>query len=544
MVCSGCCGPHVAAYDSEGTAMIDETANPAYGRRWWTLGALSLSLMAVSLDNMVLNVALPTIQEELRASASQLIWMVDAYIVVFASLLLIMGFLGDRFGRALAMRVGLLVFGGASLAAAYAGSPAQLIVWRGVMGIGSALIATASLSIVTNVFPREERGRAIGVWAGVNALGIGAGPVIGGVMLEHFWWGSVFLLNVPVVLVSLVVGIALLPESRDPLQRPLDLPGFVLSTGTVSALVYGLIEAPDRGWTSPVVLGAFAGTVVLGAAFAWWERRTPHPLVDFGFFRRRRFSAGVTAVGLTSFALFGTLFAFTQFLQFVQGYSPWQAGVRLIPISVGVMLGAGGADRLVKRFGTHRVVAAGLGVLSLLLASYLFWDADITYWVVGFTFFLLAYSMGCVMAPATDAVMGAVPQERAGVATAMNTVSRMVAGALGAAVMGSVIFTIYGNRVAAALAGLPTDVAAAAGDSVGAAAHIASSLPPEQGQALAAAAGAAFVDAIGLASLIGCGIALAGSLLIWRLMPPQHLPADGVAEAGIEPVPAEVILDG
>jgi DHA2 family multidrug resistance protein-like MFS transporter len=501
---------------------IGETG--AYERRWWTLAALSLSVIVIGLDNMVLNVALPTIQAELRASASELIWMVDAYILVFASSLLVMGFLGDRFGRALAMRVGLIIFGGASLAAAYAASPAQLIAWRALMGAGSALIATASLSIVTNVFPREERGKAIGIWAGVNSLGIGAGPVIGGVMLEHFWWGSVFLLNIPVVVLTLAVGIVLLPESRDPERRPLDVPGFLLSTGAVSTLVYALIEAPGRGWTDATVLGCFAAATVLGAGFAWWERRTTHPLVDFGFFRRRRFAAGVAAVSIASFALFGTLFSFTLFLQFVQGYTPLQAGVRLIPISLGVMLGAGGADRLVKRLGTNRLIAGALGVLGVLLASYLLWDREVGYWLVGPTFFVLAYALGSVMAPATDAVMGAVPQARAGLATAMNMVSRMLAGALGAAITGTTLFTIYGSRVSAATAELPADLAAAARDSVGAAAQIATSLPAEQGRALMAAAGSAFIEAIGLASLIGCAIALTGSLLILRFMPPRHLP--------------------
>jgi len=505
--------------------MNPEGAERAYGRRWWTLGALSVSVIVIGLDNMVLNVALPTIQSDLRASASQLIWMVDAYVVVFASSLLVMGYLGDRFGRALAMRVGLVLFGAASLAAACAGSPAQLITWRALMGAGSALIATASLSIVTNVFPQEERGRAIGVWAGVNALGIGAGPVVGGVMLEHFWWGSVFLLNVPVILVTLAVGVVLLPESRDPARRPLDVPGFLLSTGAISTLVYALIEAPDRGWGAAPVLGSFAAAAALGAVFAWWEPRAAHPLVDFGFFRRRRFAAGVAAVSIASFSLFGTLFSLTLFLQLVQGYSPLQAGVRLIPLSLGVMFGAGGADRLTKRFGTNRVVAVGLGLLAALLASYLLWDTGVTYWLVGPTLFVLAYALGSVMAPATDAVMGAVPAARAGLATAMNMVSRMVAGALGAAVTGSTLFTIYGTRVSPAVAGLPPDVAATARDSVGAAAQIAASLPPAQGRELLAAAGSAFIEAIGLASLIGCVIAFVGSLLILRFMPPQPLPA-------------------
>jgi EmrB/QacA subfamily drug resistance transporter len=483
---------------------------------------------------MVLNVALPTLQTELGASASQLIWMVDAYIVVYASLLLVIGFLGDRYGRARAMRIGLAVFGVTSLAAAYAGGPAQLIACRAAMGVGAAFIVTSSLSIVTNVFPRDERGKAIGVWAGLNALGIGAGPVVGGVMLEHFWWGSVFLVNVPVVFATLLVGVRLLPESRDPRRPPLDVPGFVLSTAAVSTLVYSLIEAPDRGWGDPLVLGGFGAALVLGALFAYRELHTGHPLVEFAFFRRPRFAAGVSAAGLASFALFGTVFSLTLFLQFVQHYTPFQTGVRLLPLSVGLMVGAGGADRLAKRFGTNRVIASGLGGIGLLLASYLLWDVDVSYWVVGVTVFVLAYALGSVLAPSTDAVMGAVPQARAGIATAMNVVSRQVTGALGAAVTGSVLFTIYGNKVAAATEVLPIDLASAAQDSVGAAVHIAASLPPEQAEALTRAAGSAFVDAIGLASLIGCAIALLGSLVILRFMPPQHLLEDQEPGSGAD----------
>jgi EmrB/QacA subfamily drug resistance transporter len=424
------------------------------------------------------------------------------------------------------MRAGLIVFGAASLAAAYAGSPVQLIAGRAAMGVGAALIITSSLSIVTNTFPRDERGRAIGVWAGLNALGIGAGPVVGGLMLEHFWWGSVFLLNVPIVLVTLLVGVRLLPESRDPHRPPLDVPGFILSAAAASSLVYSLIEAPERGWGDPVILGGFGVALVLGVLFAYRELHTTHPLVDLAFFRRARFSAGVSAISLASFALFSTVFSFTLFLQFVQQYSPLQTGVRLIPLSIGIMVGAGGADRLAKRFGTNRVIASALGVLGVLLASYLLWDPDVSYWVVGATLFVGAYALGNVIAPATDAVMGAVSQARAGIATAMNTVSRMVAGALGAAVTGSLLFTVYGNKVAAATETLPVDMAAAAQDSVGAAVHIAATLPPEQAEALSRAAGSAFVDAMGLASLVGCAIALLGSLVIARVMPPQHLPED------------------
>jgi len=502
------------------------TQSQKYARRWWTLGVLVLSLIVVGLDNMILNVAIPTLQRELNATASQLIWMIDAYIVVFASLLLVAGSLGDRFGRKRTIQIGLVIFGVSSLAAAYSQNPNQLIAARAIMGASAALLVTASLSIVTNTFPREERGRAIGVWAGIMAVGIALGPVAGGLLLEHFWWGSVFLINLPVATLAFAAGVVLLPESQDPSSPPLDIPGFVLSAGAVSSLVYAVIEAPERGWTDWLVLTCFGAALLLVIGFTVRERQTDHPMLDFEFFRNPRFSSGVLAVSLASFALFGVSFSLTQFLQFVQGYTPLQAGVRMIPLSIGIFLGAGSADRFVKRLGTTRVVATGLVLLGAVLATFIVWNPDTAFWLVGSILFVLAFAMGWVMAPSTDAVMGAVPEEKAGVASAMNSVSRMVAGALGAAVIGSVMYTIYASRVAEAVAGLPPDVADAARNSIGAAAQIAASLPPELGAPLAETASIAFTDAIGLAVLIGAGIALVASVLVAKSMPPRHLPVE------------------
>lgn len=497
-----------------------------YARRWWILAVLVLCVLVIGLDSMILNVAIPTLQSELGATSSQLIWMVDAYIVVFASLLLVAGSLGDRFGRRKAMIAGLLIFGLASLGAAYAATPTQLIVARAVMGAGSAFIATASLSIVTAVFPRDERGRAIGVWAGFNALGIAAGPVIGGLLLEHFWWGSVFLVNLPVVAIALVASVALLAESRDPSVPPLDLPGLALSAVAVSTLVYGLIEASDRGWADPVILVCFGVAAVTGAGFFLHELSTPYPMLQLGFFHNRRFSAGIAATSLTSFALFGVTFSLTQLLQFVQEYTPLQAGLRMLPLSLGILAGAGNADRLVRRFGTARVIAAGLLVLAATLTSIILWTPDTSYWVLGPTLFVLALGMGSVMAPAVDAIMGGVPEAKAGVGSAMNSVTRMVAGAFGAAIIGSVMYTIYGAELADTVAGLPPQVAEPAQNSVGAAMQIASSLPPEAGASLASAAGTAFTDAMGFAVLIGAGVALVGAVVVLRFMPPHHLPVE------------------
>ena len=505
-----------------------------YRRRWWTLGILSMSLLIIGLDNTILNVAIPTLQREFSATATSLQWMVDAYILVFAGLLLTMGSLGDRYGRRRALQVGLLIFGLSSFFAAYAESSAQLIAARALMGIGGALIMPSTLSILTDVFPREERGKAIGIWAGVAGLGIGLGPLTGGLLLEHFWWGSVFLINVPIVGLALVAGLVLVPESRDPHPAPLDVPGAVLSISAVTTLVYSVIEAPVRGLTDGLVIMGFVGGAVLAAAFVYREIRTDYPMLNFEFFKNPRFSAGAGAIAIGSFALFGVVFGLTQYLQFVQGYTPLEAGLRMVPVALGIAIGAGFSHRLVGRLGTNKVVAMGLVVLAGVLVTITFWQPDTNYWIVGATFFLLAFGMGNLMAPSTDSVMGAVPEANAGVASAMNDVTRQVAGAFGVAVIGSVINTVYGGRMGEAVAGLPPEAADAARDSVGAATRIASTLQAEVVSGLADAARMAFTDALGIALLVAAGVATMGSVLIARFMPAHHLPDGESAESGSE----------
>ena len=498
----------------------------AYRRRWWILVLLSLSLVIIGLDNTILNVALPTLQREFDASATSLQWMVDAYILVFAGLLLTMGSLGDRYGRRRALQVGLVVFGFSSLFAAYSSSAEQLIAARALMGIGGAMIMPSTLSILTNVFPREERGKAIGIWAGVAGLGIGLGPLTGGILLEYFWWGSVFFINIPIAVVALMGGLILIPESRDPHPASLDIPGAVLSISAVTILVYSIIEAPVRGWTDPLVLVGFLAGLILLAAFLYREAVTDHPMLNLSYFRNPRFSAGAGAISVAFFAMFGMIFGLTLFLQFVQSYTPLEAGVRLIPIAFGIVIGAGNSNRLVGRLGTKRVVAMGLIVASIAFVTITQWEPDTNFWIVGATLFALAFGLGNVMAPSTDAVMGAVPEANAGVASAMNDVTRQVAGAFGVAVIGSAINTVYGSRMAEAVAGLPPGTADAARDSVGAAVRIASLIPPEIGVPLAQAARTAFTDALGIAVLFSVAAALAGSLMIGKFMPPQHLPRD------------------
>jgi EmrB/QacA subfamily drug resistance transporter len=497
-----------------------------YKRRWWTLAVLSLSLVIIGLDNTVLNVALPSLQREFSASSSQLQWMVDSYVVVFAGLLLTMGALGDRFGRAKALQAGLVIFGGASLWAAYATSAEMLIAARAVMGIGGALIMPATLSILIDVFPREERGRAIAIWSGVAGIGIGLGPIVAGLLLEWFWWGSVFLINVPIAVLALGAGWVLVPDSRDPEHSALDVVGAVLSISAISLLVYAIIEAPNHGWTDPLTLALFGGAAVLIAAFVGWELRTAHPMLDFAFFRNRRFSLGSTAIGLTFFALFGTIFAFTQYLQFVQGYTPLEAGVRLIPLSLGIAIGAGRSDHLVRRLGTTRVVAGGMSLVAAVLGSFALLEIDTPYWIVGTLVFLLAVGMGNVMAPSTASVMGAVPEAKAGVGSAMNDVVRQVAGALGVAIIGSIMNTVYRDQMEGKTTGLPGPAADAASDSVGAALQIASRVGDPVGDMLATSARLVFVDAMGVAALVGAAVLLTGVAMVLRWLPAHDVEVD------------------
>lgn len=498
-------------------------ASRTYARRWWTLVVLSVSLVIIGLDNTILNVALPTLQREFNASAAGLQWMVDAYVLVFAGLLLTMGSLGDRYGRKRALQAGLVVFGVASLAAAASHSSAQLIGARAVMGIGGALIMPSTLSVIVDVFPREERGKAIGVWTGVAALGIAAGPMLGGWLLDHFGWGSVFVINIPIVLLALAAGLALVPESRDPHSSPIDVRGAVLSMGSLSTLIYAVIEAPGRGWFDPVVLAAFAAGLILGAAFIVWELHTGRPMLDVRLFANRRFSAGAGAIAAAFLVLYGALFLFTQYLQFVRGYSALQAGLRLTPLAVGLMIGASNSHRLVHRFGTAKVVAGGLILVALTAAGLARLDTGTAGWVFALGLVILAIGMGNTMAPATEAVMGSVPEANAGVGSAINDTSRQVGGALGIAVLGSLFNAAYAAQMAEIGRGLPPAQAELARNSVGGAMHLAAAVGGPSGAAIRAAADRAFVDAFGVTMMIAAGIALAGALLVLRFMPPHHV---------------------
>jgi EmrB/QacA subfamily drug resistance transporter len=496
-----------------------------YARRWKTLAVLSLSLLIIGLDNTILNVALPSLQEHFDASSSTLQWIVDSYLLVFAGLLLTMGTLGDRFGRKLALQLGLGLFGGASLAVLVVDSADGLIAVRAAMGVGGALIMPATLSIISNVFPREERAKAIGIWAGMASMGIGLGPLMGGLLLEWFDWSSVFLLNVPVAAAAMAAGAFLVPESRDPEPGRFDFPGAILSITALTALVYGVIEAPDTGWTSATILGCLGTFLVLATTFVRWELRTSHPMLNLEFFRNPRFSIASGGIALAFFSLFGAIFALTQFLQDAKGYSALEAGAAMTPLAAGLVIGAVSGIKLNAKLGTAKVVCAGLLNLSGLLACSQLWTVDMPYWPLGLWFFAVALSMGWITGPATDSVMGAVPEEKSGVASAMNDVTRQVAGALGTAVIGSLITSLYASRIGDSVAALPEQARIAAEDSVGQANAVAAHLPAEQGASLADTAADAFTHALGIGFTVAGAAALIAAIVVKLWLPNRHLEA-------------------
>ena len=487
---------------------------------------LSTSLVLIGMDNTILNVALPPIARELGASGSQLQWIVDAYVLVFAGLLLTMGAVGDRFGRKRSLNAGLAVFVAGSVAAALAGSAGALIAARAVMGVGGALIMPSTLSIITNVFPARERARAIGIWAGVAGFGIVLGPVLGGWLLDRYWWGSVFLINVPVAAVAVLAGWSLVPESRDPDATPLDPVGAGLSIAALVALVYAVIEAPKRGWTDPVIPASLAVAVVLSIAFVAWELRSAHPMLPISLFRNPRFSAASAAITLVFFSLFGSIFLLTQHLQFVLGYTPLQAGFRVLPIGV-LIVAAPLSALLAERLGTKVVVAAGLLIVAGGLGLLSTVDIGTGYGRIGFSLAILGCGMGFTMAPATDSVMGSLPLAKAGVGSAMNDTTRQVGGALGVAVLGSVLSSGYGAAVHPLLRTLPPPAAAVAGDSIGSASVVAARLGGAPGRAVLAGARSAFVHGMGGALLVAVGVTVAAALLVVAFLPAREGPAGG-----------------
>jgi EmrB/QacA subfamily drug resistance transporter len=499
----------------------ERVAQKAEERRWWILIVLCFSLLVIVLDNSILNVAIPSIVRELDATNSDLQWIVDAYTIVFAGLLLTAGSLGDRYGRRPALQFGLAMFGLGSLLAALAANADQLIATRAFMGIGGAFIMPATLSIITNVFPANERGKAIGIWAATAGVGVALGPLTGGFLLEHFYWGSVFLVNLPIVAVGLIAGVFLIPDSKDPNPSRLDPVGAILSIVGLSTLLYAVIEGPDKGWTDPTTLAAFvAGGLVL-AAFFVWEVRSDHPMLDLSLFKNPRFSVASGAIAVTFFAMFGSIFVLTQYFQFVLGFTPLETGVRLLAFAIPMMIVAPMSPRFVARLGAKVVVTAGMTLMSAGLLLSLGLDQTSSYGAIAWRMIMMATGMALTMAPATDSIMGSLPLAKAGVGSAVNDTTRQIGGAVGVAVIGSVFSSVYGSQVADAAAGrpIPPSIFDGIKDSIGFALQAAGRIGGTAGAELARVARAAFIDGFHAGLVVAGVVAAVGAIAVAIWLP-------------------------
>ncbi|XVQ15988.1 DHA2 family efflux MFS transporter permease subunit [Spirillospora sp. CA-255316] len=485
-----------------------------HARRWWGLGALALALLALGFDLTILNVALATLSDELDASTSELQWIVDSYALVFAALLLPAGLLGDRFGRKRLLLAGLALFGAASLAGALADGAGAVIAARAVMGIGAAIVMPLSMSMLPAIFPAEERTRAVAVWSASMALGLPLGPLLGGWLLENFWWGSIFLINVPMVVVGGLAVALLLPETRDPAAPRVDWAGSALSMAGLVALVYGVIEGPVRGWTDPLTLGAAGGGLALLTAFVLWERRAREPIMDMGLFRERRFVWALIAGTTGTVVMAGALFVLPQYLQVVQGNDVLGTGLRLIPMLLGLMVAGVVTERLTGRTGTKPIMVAGLFLLAAGLGLGALTDTGDGYPYTALWLSVAGLGVGLAMVPAMDTVLECLPEGQAGRGSGLVQALRQTGGALGIAGLGSLVSSVY--RDGFDPGALPPEAAEAARDSIGGAAAVAARLGDT---ATLAAARDAYVQGMS-AALAACAAgALAVAVLVAAFQP-------------------------
>jgi DHA2 family multidrug resistance protein-like MFS transporter len=499
-------------------------------RRWWILAVLCLSVLLVVVDNTIVNVALPTMSRQLSASTQGLQWIVDAYTLVFAGLLLVGGNLGDRLGRRRMLQAGLVLFGLTSVGAALARSTGELIAGRAAMGVAAALIYPATLALLTSTFTvARERATAIGIWSGVSGLAVAIGPVTGGLLLRHFSWSSVFYVNVPIVIIALVAGLRLLPESRDRQAGRFDPLGALASVAGIGLLVYTVIEAPRRGWDTAATIGGFAGALVILAAFTWWQLRRPDPMLDVRLFRNPRFAAASGAIALAFFGLFGFIFMITQYFQVVRGYNSLHAGVATLPFAIVTGAVSPLAIMLMKRLGTKIIVTVGLLSMSAGFVVAAGTAVNSAYWGrVIIAMVLMAAGLALTASPATDAIMGALPPGKAGAGSAVNDTTRELGGTLGVAIVGSVMSSAYGSHVLSALTsiGVPAAVKSAAQQSVVAGLDVAAHLPPGLRDVAAAATRQAFIDGLRAGSIVAAGATALAALATLAFLPARVRQAD------------------
>ncbi len=506
--------------DTEKVKMIEGVPEDDYNNRWKILVVMCLSLLVVMIGNTALNVALPVLSRDLSASNSDLQWMVDSYSLVFAGLLFTAGALGDRFGRKGILQGGLVLFGLSSL---YAGTLAEtsgaLIAARAVMGLAGAMIMPATLSILTNVFPTKERAKAVGIWAGVTGAGVALGPLLTGFVLEHYSWHSVFLINIPVILIAVAAVLVLVPKTSDPSHSSLDPVGALLSIVGLVSIVYAIIEAPVHGWLSSSTLGIGALGVVAMAGFIFWELRAKSPMLDVRLFKRPAFGISSLSLTLVFFALMGMFFSISVLFQLIYGYSPLNSAVRTLPIAFTMMVGSPLASKLVEKFGKRKVVSAGMLIVSAgtLMLSTIGIDSSYLSLVLGMI--VLAFGMSIAMSPTTDLLMSSVPRNRAGMGSAMNDTTRELGGALGIAVLGSLLASQYGTKIASAVSNLPAAAKEAAEQSLAGAMAVGQQIGGAQGEALIRSAKEAWISGYQHSLLVGATVIAIAAIIAFFGLP-------------------------
>lgn len=503
------------------TISAHETPLVDNDHRWAILAILCLSAFVTVLDGTIVNIALPSLSLDLGATTRQLQWIVDSYLLVFTGLLLAAGSIGDRWGRKRALIVGLFLFGATSAFAGSVDSAEGLIAGRAMMGIGAALIYPATLAIITATFTNPlERAKAIGIWAAVSGIAVAAGPITGGWLLEHFWWGSVFFVNVPVVIGAIALTVWLVPDSRDNETPALDKLGFFLSIAGITALVFAIIEAPEWGWLDPQTLGIFALAAVLLTGFVIWELNVDEPMLPVRIFRNLRFSAASAAVTSAFFALFGFIFLVTQYFQFVRGYGPLEAGLRTIPVAVSIATASIVAPMLVEWIGTKRVVAIGLVLMSISFLWISTVETDSPYSAIVGQMIFLGLGLGATTAPATESIMGSLSVDKAGVGSAVNDTTRELGGTLGVAILGSVFNSLYaaGIDTSATVTQLPEAVRESVRESIGAARFVAADMGAGA-PAFMAEVNNAFLDGLTVACYVAAGVTFLGAMFVLGFLP-------------------------
>ena len=511
--------------DDTNGPMTDPDDGGGHPRRWLILAILNLSLVLIVAGVSSLNLAIPSIQRALDATASELVWINASYSLVFAGLLLPAGALGDRYGRRGALQIGLGVFIASALLATLSKDPSQLIALRGLMGVGAALTMPATLSIITIIFPPDERAKAIAIWSGFAGAGGAIGILGSGLLLKWFWWGSVFLINVPIAALAIVLVSIYVPTSKDDAERPLDPAGSLLSMAGLVALVYGLVQGPEFGWTDGVVIGAFVASVVLLVGWVRVELAQRDPLLDPRLFRIRQFSMGSFAVTSAFLVMFGMFFILTQYLQFVLGYSALEAAVRTLPFAGTMVVVAPNGPRLAARIGRGQIIALGMAIAAVGCAWLALLQADTGYPLIAPAIVIMAGGMALAFPAATESIVTSLPQSKAGVASAMNDTTREVGGAIGIALLGTLLSSGYRRGLGDAVDVLPPAAAEAAEDNIGAALAIAADLPG--GEALADAARDAFVDGMRISMLVGAVVLVVAAGLVGRYFP-RHETAEEI----------------